>query len=231
VRTPILFSPNNVRNVLGRLPSVAALLPDPAVEGVPSDAFPGVLRKTEREVYRWIANRATPISSARQCHWASPHTASSANSKYLICCVPQPRIAPSSTKSHNRGTRRLTSVVTRTRVAVVAIAAATALLGTACGGRNDTSKEEHELALGVLKAAHAQYALDLLAAHGDVKSALKATDDYLQLTTLGLSDDEVANTLTIDAVVADRVCAPCARKLKEAAAQIRAPGEFGTTTP
>jgi hypothetical protein len=45
VGTPILFSPDNVRNVLGRLPSVAALLPDPAVEGEPSDAFPGVLRK------------------------------------------------------------------------------------------------------------------------------------------------------------------------------------------
>ena len=108
------------------------------------------------------------------------------------------------------------------------------MLGTACGGRNDTSKEEHELALGVLKAAHAQYAVDLLAAHGDLKRALRATDDYLQLaggTTLGLSDDEVANTLTIDAVVAEPVCAPCALKLREAAAQIRAPGEFGTTTP
>ena len=38
------------------LPSVAALLPDPTIEGVESEAFPGVLRKTEREVYRWIAN-------------------------------------------------------------------------------------------------------------------------------------------------------------------------------
>jgi hypothetical protein len=56
VGTPILFSPENVRNVLVGLPSVAAFLPDPAVEGEPSDAFPGVLRKTEREVYRWIAN-------------------------------------------------------------------------------------------------------------------------------------------------------------------------------
>ena len=54
--TPILFSPENVRNVLVKLPSVAALLPDPAFEGEPSDAFPGVLRKTQREVYRWIAN-------------------------------------------------------------------------------------------------------------------------------------------------------------------------------
>jgi len=42
--------------VLADLPSVAALLPDPAVEGVPSEACPGVLRKTDREVYRWIAN-------------------------------------------------------------------------------------------------------------------------------------------------------------------------------
>jgi hypothetical protein len=54
--TPILFSPENVRNVLVRLPSVAALVPDPALEGEPSDAFPGVLRKTQREVYRWLAN-------------------------------------------------------------------------------------------------------------------------------------------------------------------------------
>lgn len=54
--TPILFSPEKVRNVLVKLPSVAALLPDPALEGEPSDAFPGVLRKTQREVYRWIAN-------------------------------------------------------------------------------------------------------------------------------------------------------------------------------
>jgi hypothetical protein len=43
--TPILFSPENVRNVLVKLPSVAALLPDPALEGEPSDAFPGVLRR------------------------------------------------------------------------------------------------------------------------------------------------------------------------------------------
>ena len=53
----ILFSPTHVREVLGgRLPSIAALLPDPGDEGVDSDAFPGVLRKTERELYRWIAN-------------------------------------------------------------------------------------------------------------------------------------------------------------------------------
>jgi hypothetical protein len=56
VSTPILFSPDNVRGVLANLPSVAALLPDPAEEGVDSEAFPGVLRKTEREVYRWLAN-------------------------------------------------------------------------------------------------------------------------------------------------------------------------------
>jgi len=35
---------------------LAALLPAPAGEGVWSDAFPGVLRKTEREIYRWPAN-------------------------------------------------------------------------------------------------------------------------------------------------------------------------------
>ena len=54
--TPILFSPESVRNVLAKLPSVAALVPDPVLEGEPSDAFPGVLRKTQREVYRWLAN-------------------------------------------------------------------------------------------------------------------------------------------------------------------------------
>jgi hypothetical protein len=54
--TPILFSPANVEHVLADLPSVAAFLPDPSVEGVPSEAFPGFLRKTHREVYRWIAN-------------------------------------------------------------------------------------------------------------------------------------------------------------------------------
>jgi hypothetical protein len=52
----ILFKPSAVRQVLATLPSVAALLPDPDEEGVDSEAFPGVLRKTEREVYRWIAN-------------------------------------------------------------------------------------------------------------------------------------------------------------------------------
>jgi hypothetical protein len=56
VRTQILFSPENVKSVLATLPSVAALIADPADEGKPSDAFPGVLRKTERELYRWIAN-------------------------------------------------------------------------------------------------------------------------------------------------------------------------------
>ena len=35
---------------------MAALIPDPVDEGEPSDAFPGVPRKTEWELYRWIAN-------------------------------------------------------------------------------------------------------------------------------------------------------------------------------
>jgi hypothetical protein len=56
VSTAILFSPTDVERVLAAMPSVAALLPDPAVEGMPSEAFPGILRKTHREVYRWIAN-------------------------------------------------------------------------------------------------------------------------------------------------------------------------------
>ncbi len=52
----ILFAPANVRDVLSRLPAIAALVPEPADEGFESDAFPGVLRKTDRELYRWIAN-------------------------------------------------------------------------------------------------------------------------------------------------------------------------------
>lgn len=54
--TAILFSPTDVERVLADMPSVAVLLPDPTVEGVPSEAFPSALRKTQREVYRWIAN-------------------------------------------------------------------------------------------------------------------------------------------------------------------------------
>ena len=49
-----------MRSVLANLPSVAALIPDPAQEGEDSEAFPGVLRKTERELYRWIANTHYP---------------------------------------------------------------------------------------------------------------------------------------------------------------------------
>jgi hypothetical protein len=54
--TPILFSPARIKSVLVYLPTVASLIPDPEDEGVESQAFPGVLRKTERELYRWIAN-------------------------------------------------------------------------------------------------------------------------------------------------------------------------------
>jgi len=56
----ILFSPSTVQIVLADMPAVAGLLPDPAAEGQPSAAFPGVLRKTRREVYRWIANTHYP---------------------------------------------------------------------------------------------------------------------------------------------------------------------------
>lgn len=122
----------------------------------------------------------------------------------------------------------------RMHPAVAALAVVGVLLGTACDSRNnDTSQQERELASGVFKAAHAHYAAELLAAHGDDKRALRATNDYLELAgaaTLGLSDGEVANILTLDAVAARRVCAPCAREIEEAAAQIRKPGEFGTTT-
>ncbi len=54
--TAILFSPGDVQRVLIELPSVAALVPDPHDEGDPSSAFPTALRKTHRELYRWIAN-------------------------------------------------------------------------------------------------------------------------------------------------------------------------------
>src|SRR6266511_1967544 len=60
VRTKILFSPVSVEKTLASLPSVAALIPRPAVEGESSEAFPGVLRKTDRELYRWIANTHYP---------------------------------------------------------------------------------------------------------------------------------------------------------------------------
>jgi hypothetical protein len=53
--TAILFSPTDVEHVLAELPSVAAQLPAPGLEGQPSAAF-STLRKTDREVYRWIAN-------------------------------------------------------------------------------------------------------------------------------------------------------------------------------
>jgi hypothetical protein len=58
MRTPLLFSPERVRKTLVSLPSLAALLPDPGAEGVESEAWPGVLRKTDRELYRWLANTA-----------------------------------------------------------------------------------------------------------------------------------------------------------------------------
>lgn len=54
--TPILFPPPRVKAVLACMPTLAMLIPDPEEEGVESEAFPGVLRKTERELYRWIAN-------------------------------------------------------------------------------------------------------------------------------------------------------------------------------
>lgn len=72
--TPILFSPAAVRRVLAGAPSVAALVPDPADEGVPSEAFTE-LRKTERELYRWIANThfehlATVVVQLEEVHAA-----------------------------------------------------------------------------------------------------------------------------------------------------------------
>lgn len=73
--TSILFSPAKVEHVLASLPSVAAFLPDPAVEGVPSEAFPGVLRKTDRELYRWIANTHYPHLAEAVVHLERVHAA------------------------------------------------------------------------------------------------------------------------------------------------------------
>jgi hypothetical protein len=75
VTTAILFSPANAEKVLAALPTVAALLPDPAVEGLPSAAFPGVLRKTHREVYRWIANTHYPHLADAVVHLERVHAA------------------------------------------------------------------------------------------------------------------------------------------------------------
>jgi hypothetical protein len=52
----ILFDPARVSDVLAELPTVASLIPDPVEEGTESVAFPGVLRKTDRELYRWLAH-------------------------------------------------------------------------------------------------------------------------------------------------------------------------------
>jgi hypothetical protein len=72
--TAILFSPDDVRRVLAAAPSVAALVPDPADEGLPTEAF-AELRKTERELYRWIANThfehlATAVVQLEEVHAA-----------------------------------------------------------------------------------------------------------------------------------------------------------------
>jgi hypothetical protein len=48
VRTKILFSAVSLEKTLASLPSVAALIPNPAEEGESSEAFPGILRKGPR---------------------------------------------------------------------------------------------------------------------------------------------------------------------------------------
>ena len=53
---PILFSPPGVADVLGELPALAETLKPPVDEGEPSAAFPSALRKTNREIYRFLAN-------------------------------------------------------------------------------------------------------------------------------------------------------------------------------
>ena len=75
MRTPILFSPAKVKEVLEGMPAVAALLPDPELEGQPSVAFPRFLRKTEREVYRWIANTHYEHLAAAVLHLERAHAA------------------------------------------------------------------------------------------------------------------------------------------------------------
>lgn len=72
---PILFSPPRVKAVLAHMPTLAALISAPEEEGVESEAFPGVLRKTEKELYRWIANThyehlVEPVRQLEEVHLA-----------------------------------------------------------------------------------------------------------------------------------------------------------------
>jgi hypothetical protein len=73
--TAILFSPENVEQALTKLPTVAALIPTPRDEGEDSAAFPGVLRKTHRELYRWIANTHYPHLADAVHHLERTHAA------------------------------------------------------------------------------------------------------------------------------------------------------------
>jgi hypothetical protein len=73
--TPILFPPARVKSVLAHMPTLAALIPDPEEEGVESQAFSGVLRKTDTELYRWIANThyehlVEPVRQLEEVHLA-----------------------------------------------------------------------------------------------------------------------------------------------------------------
>lgn len=58
--TAFLFNPHRLARVLTTLPTLAAALPPPAVEGEESAAYPARFRKTERAVYRLLANTHYP---------------------------------------------------------------------------------------------------------------------------------------------------------------------------
>ena len=55
----ILFRADVIDEVLETLPTLASLLPPSAREGTESVAFPG-MRKTSREIYRFLANTHYP---------------------------------------------------------------------------------------------------------------------------------------------------------------------------
>lgn len=58
--TAFLFNPDRVARLLATLPTLAAVLPPPVAEGEKSTAYPARFRKTERAVYRLLANPHYP---------------------------------------------------------------------------------------------------------------------------------------------------------------------------
>jgi hypothetical protein len=119
------------------------------------------------------------------------------------------------------------------RIVIAFVAGIVVLLLAGCGGRNGADKEARELASTLLDSGRAHYAGQLVLARGDEDRALRATDDYLSLAGLaaqGLGDEEVADELTKDILVARSVCRPCARRLEQTVRELRKPGRFGSIT-